>query len=98
MKGRVPTMSGHHSEELEAEQWGITVPTLRRWNKLGKGPKVVKVGRFNMYRDDAAPRALAEQAAAAENAFKPRGRGRPRGSGTAPEPRPLLAAKNSGDE
>lgn len=76
---RRPSLPGFRSECEQAERYGITVVTLRRWNREGKGARPIKVGRQNMYRVGDDERLLAQQLDV--QASEPRGRGRPRKRG-----------------
>ena len=73
-----PNITGHITEDEQAERIGVTKSTLRRWRRRGYGPKHVRIGRVILYTEDADARFLAEQAAAAENQDQTRGRGRSR--------------------
>jgi hypothetical protein len=81
-----------------ATELGVHPLTLLRWHAERRGPPRVKVGRIFYYRRSAIEAWLRNREQSADASPLPRPRGRPRHSGTAPEPRPLLAAKDGGDE
>jgi predicted site-specific integrase-resolvase len=67
-----PQLPGYHSEQEEADRLGIGLATLRRWRRIGLGPKAVRCGRRYLYSHDADAKWIAEQQAAAERTERKR--------------------------
>jgi hypothetical protein len=72
------TIEGFVSEAEFANQLNLTLATVRRWRRVGYGPRSVRLGRRDFYRENAVQQFLSEKLAEAEAAAEPRRRGRPR--------------------
>ena len=58
MARKVP--SGNLTEDEEAEFFGVSTRTLRRWRRRGYGPSVTVTGRTYSYSPEAGPEFLAK--------------------------------------
>jgi predicted site-specific integrase-resolvase len=67
-----PELPGFFTEAEQAKRLGIGLATLRRWRRLGVGPKPDRCGRRHLYSHDADAKWLAEQRAEAERIARKR--------------------------
>jgi hypothetical protein len=75
-----PQVPNWHGDAQEANERGISIPTLQRQVRLGIGPAPVKHGRHNLYPDGGFAAYLEQQRQRMLEPEPPR-RGRPPGSG-----------------
>jgi Helix-turn-helix domain len=69
---------GWITERQLADKLDLSLATVRRWRRRGYGPKSVRIGRRDFYREDAVERFAADQLAKAERELEGAGRGRRR--------------------
>jgi predicted DNA-binding transcriptional regulator AlpA len=71
-------IDGFITEQELADKLALSLATVRRWRRRGYGPKSVRIGRRDYYREDAVERFASDQLAKAEREIEAPRRGRRR--------------------